>query len=375
MDVVVLMTASAAGNHTNWTFYRFAVAGMAPQPFMGSIQNKVGLCIMVETPVAPAIGIMANPAFCPQAPPMLVIRGMAAYAVGPSVLVGRSQMTGSARGRCMQSDKREFGYIMIKEDLCFPTGLIMALVTSGSLLSSVYIIVFMTLVASAVQLFPVQGPYMTRITVDLPVSAFEWELGLVMIEENPLPTLRPMAGLAFLSVAPSMFVVVFVTTVAGCRQLLPNHGAFVTRIAFDLAVLSPKGEPGLVMVKDGTFPIFRCMAVLTLLAVKTVMNVVQPVAGKTGHGHIFVTLIWVTAVARNLPVLAPEGKFGFLVPASTLLRIGPSLFYVAVLACRTQPSTVGFIFFVTIDAFRRCLPKLFLWGVAFGTVNFGVRTF
>ncbi len=216
---------------------------------------------------------------------------------------------------------------------------------------------------------------MAGVAIDFPVRAFEREVGLIMIKEGPLPALGRMAGFALCPVSAPVFVVVLVAPDAGHRQLFTVHRSSVTEIALDLTVLSYKRELGLVMVEDSTFPILRCMAVLTLLAVKTVMNVVQPVAGKTGHGRIFVTLIWVTAVARDLPVLAPEGKFGFLVPASTLLRIGPSLFYVAVLACRTQPSTVGLIFFVTIDAFRRCLPKLFLWGVAFGTVNFGVRTF
>ncbi len=149
----------------------------------------------------------------------------------------------------------------------------------------------------------------------------------------------------------------------------------MTKIALDLAVLSYKREPGLVMVEDGTFPISRRMAVLTLLAVKTAMNVVQPVAGKTGHGCILVTLVWVTVVARDFAVFAPEGKFGFVVPEEGLLRLGPSPFYVAVLAYRAQPSAVGLIFLVTIDAFRRCLPILLLGRMAFDTLDFGVRAF
>ena len=216
---------------------------------------------------------------------------------------------------------------------------------------------------------------MAGVAIDFPVPAFEGKIGLVMIKKGTLPAPGRMAGFALCPVAPPVFVVVLVATDAGHRQLLTVHRSSVTEIALDLTVLSYKGEPSLVMVEDSTFPISRCMAVLTLLAVNTAMNVVQPVAGKTGHGHFLVTLVWVTAVARDFPVLAPEGKFGFLVPEEGLLRIGPSLFYVAALTRRTQPSTVGFIFLVTIHAFRRCLPKFFLCGVAFGTVNFGVRTF
>lgn len=81
VDIVILVTAEAARGHADRFFHRFSMAGIAVQPFMGPVQFEVSLAVVVEAPYTPAIGVVAGPALCAQAPPMLIIRFVAAQAV------------------------------------------------------------------------------------------------------------------------------------------------------------------------------------------------------------------------------------------------------------------------------------------------------
>lgn len=318
---------------------------------MGPIQHEIRLGIVVESPQAPPIGVVTDSAFCTQAPFVIIILRVATHTGRPRVLIGWRQVAGSAGRSGMQPDQWKFRQVMVEGNLRFPTCLVVTSIAACSLLASVDITGLVTLVACAVQLLAVQRAHMTGIAIDFSVLSSEAEIGLVMIKEGALPAFGRMAGFAFLPVASPVFVVAFVATDTGCRQFFLKHPSSVTEIAFDVTVLSFKGELGLVMVEDCTFPISRRMAVFALFAVQAVMDVIHTVAGKTGHGCILITLVWVAAVAPNFPVFAPKGKFSFVMSADGLLRVGPSLFYMAVVACCPQSSTVGLIFLVTIDAF------------------------
>ena len=131
------------------------MARVAMQPVVGSIQHEIRLGIVVESPQAPAIGIMAETAFCTQAPFVFIIPRVTTDTVRPRVLIGWRQVTGSAGGDGMQPDKREFCQVMVEGNFRFPTRLVVATVAAGSLLASVDITVLVTFVACAAQFLTV----------------------------------------------------------------------------------------------------------------------------------------------------------------------------------------------------------------------------
>ncbi len=125
------------------------------QPVVGPIQHEIRLGVVVESPQAPAIGVVTEPAFCTQAPFMIIIPHVATHTVRACVLIGWRQVTGTAGGDGMQPDQREFREVMVEGNLRYPTCLVVALVTAGSLLASVDITVLVTTVAHAVQFLAV----------------------------------------------------------------------------------------------------------------------------------------------------------------------------------------------------------------------------
>ena len=155
MDVVTLMTVGAGRRHADGPSRWFFMARVAVQAFVGAIQHEIRLGVVVESPQAPAIGVVTEPAFCPQAPFVIIIPHVATHTVRPCVLIGWRQVTGPAGGSGMQPDQREFREVMIEGYLRFPTCLVVALVTAGSLLASVDITVLVTTVASAIHFLSV----------------------------------------------------------------------------------------------------------------------------------------------------------------------------------------------------------------------------
>ncbi len=131
------------------------MARVAMQPIVGPIQHEIRLGVVIEAPQAPAIGVVTEPAFWSQAPSVFIIPRVATHTVRLCVLIGWRQVTGTAGGSGMQPDQREFREVMIEGNLRFPTCLVVALVTAGSLLASVDITVLVTTVASAIHFLSV----------------------------------------------------------------------------------------------------------------------------------------------------------------------------------------------------------------------------
>jgi hypothetical protein len=95
------------------------------------------------------------------------------------------------------------------------------------------------------------------------------------------------------------------------------------------------------------------------------------VTADTGFKRFFVVLIGVTAVAFNLPVLAFQGKLGFLVVIEKSLV--PGDFLVAVLAFLAQSFKVRLVGLMAGIAIHWRFPMLFLRVMAVGAFDCGVR--
>ena len=74
-----------------------------------------------------------------------------------------------------------------------------------------------------------------------------------MIEDDRFPVARPVAGLAFVSVRPFMFVVLLVTGITIRRSVLKGRRQ-VALLALHLDVLAQQWETGLVVIEGRLFP-------------------------------------------------------------------------------------------------------------------------
>ncbi len=128
---------------------------------------------------------------------------------------------------------------------------------------------------------------------------------LAVIETQFYPALWTVALTAFLPVAASVFIVVFVARKAGSSLGVILELSTVASVAADSPVLSYKWEIRFgFVVKRGFRPPLRGMAALAALTVASRMNVVQTMTGDTGSWGIFVMLVDVTLLATGLAMFA-----------------------------------------------------------------------
>lgn len=85
VDVVAAVAADASTRKRDLGGRLDRVAGVAIEPFMGSIQDVAGLGVMVETPADPAVRVVAQRAIAGQAALVMLI--LVAARAGPRRLL------------------------------------------------------------------------------------------------------------------------------------------------------------------------------------------------------------------------------------------------------------------------------------------------
>ena len=112
-----------------------------------------------------------------------------------------------------------------------------------------------------------------------------------MVETQLHPSDGAVALVAFLPIAASMLVVIFVTGKTSLALCVVLEIATVARITADPTVFPLEWKFGLVVVEGRLFPIVGGMARVTPITVATEVNVVQAMARNAGGRCVLVALV------------------------------------------------------------------------------------
>jgi hypothetical protein len=181
----------------------------------------------------------------------------------------------------MFAEQGEAGFVMI-EARFLPVALDVAIATLLAQRVLVLVVFLVTGHAGGLQPVAIQIPGMAVAAPGLPVLAAQQVFRvLVVIEQNDIPALGVVAGLAFLAETALVFVVFPVTRHAGHGRV-PEGIVLVTILALRLGVLVFKFEIRRVMVKPGFLPVEFRMAIRALRTQLAPVLVVLLVARNAG---------------------------------------------------------------------------------------------
>ena len=342
----------------------------------------------------------------------MFIFGFVAVQTLPScIFVGCGEVTCFARGDGVKADERKFGEVVIEKDLFPPPLLGVARLTLFSLLTPVnvvpfvtiitdprqlpvvikngwlplllrvagfagpseealvFVVSFVTSIAGGLRLFLIELARVTCVTVYLGVSAYQDEFGAVMVENGGGPLLLRVTVLAVFSITAPVFVIGFMTSIAGGLRLLLIEPARVTCVTVYLGVSAYQDEFGAVMDENGGSPLLLRVTVLAVFSIAAVVGVIQTVARETVLGSTLVTFVGVTGFTRSFLVFSFQRKTGLLMARDGFECVTPGLLHVTVGAGGTQAPFVRVQLPVAIYALGGCIPVLVIRAVTLGTRN------
>lgn len=301
MDVVAAVAANASTRKRDLGGRLDRVAGVAIEPFMGSIQDVAGLGVMVETPADPAVRVVAQRAIAGQAALVMLI--LVAARAGPRrLLEGGRAVAFLARHNGVAPDEREACDIVIEGHLPAPAGLFVALLAAGAQLRLMRVILLVAGDAGCCELVAIKVAGVTGIAFDLGVLSAQRELGhAVVIELHGLPLGRGVASLALGAVACRMSVLQAMAGDAGRWEILVAFSG-MTGGAVDVLVGAFKGEFGLAVVERlDPAPAILAVAAITGFTQAQAVRILRFVAIEAAAGG---------APERNrgcMATLAPSG--------------------------------------------------------------------
>jgi len=313
---------------------------------------------------------MALAAFLTEPALVLVVFLMAGKTLYRDPLVVGAVVTLLAQSDCVHTDKGKMRNVMVKDNIFSPASLIVTGTAVSTLTASVHIVLVVTGRTCANLLHPVCPSPVALRARDLSVCVLQSKFCLVMIKIIFLPLLGAMAGLALFSVAPLMFVIVFMTAVTGLLYLLLVKIPLVTGMAIYFFVAELQGKLCLLMVEFIFFPIIGLVAVLAFFTIPLVVHIVNNMAGITIKRGLLVPPPWMTGRAGDLFMLELQGKIRlFMVKAG----LCPALRVVALPAVLAKTPLVRIVFIVTGLALRGGFSVLLLLFVALRAFGASVR--
>lgn len=204
-------------------------------------------------------------------------------------------LTGSCR---VQSNQREMRYIMVKPHFLAPPPVIVAVLAELTLLTLMYIIIFMAIVTSHADLYLIWIALMASATRGIFMFATQFEFGLIVIEFGFLPITGVMAGLTFDAILAFMHIIRLMTGYAGQLKFYFKSIFLVAGTAGNIGMFTGQRKLSvLVVIKTHLFPVPRGMAFFAILAIGTGMHIVQAMTAKTVFGGFGIAFIGVTGNA------------------------------------------------------------------------------
>ena len=166
-----------------------------------------------------------------------------------------------------------------------------------------------------------------------------------------------MAGVAFLTIAAFVNVIGPVAGNAGHIDLLRRSRTLVARAALDLGVPSAQGKARLlVVIETDRRPLCRRMAICAELAIRSLVLVIQLVAGEAVLGCPAIAFIRVAALATDARMRTRQRKRRLLMVEGNCF---PGRLVVAALAAGAKPALVPVVIRVTRGTTRWSL-RIFL---------------
>lgn len=211
MNIVCGVTAMAGRIECNFRNNFFPVAGVALQALVCAGQGKARLPVMVKSPACPSIRVVALGAIRAEATGVVLVL-VTDRAISRYVLESGRAVAFLARQRGVEANQGKPREVVIERDLLAPTALVVAPGTARAKLSFVRIILLVATDARSRQFVAIEFALMTRVALDLGMTAEQWELcRFGMVEVHRFPGLRRMTGLALGSKSAAMSILYRVT--------------------------------------------------------------------------------------------------------------------------------------------------------------------
>lgn len=243
---------------------------------VGTFQQKIGLCVVVEQPEVPGDRIVAPVAGVFEPAIMVVVFQVATDAVFFCVDKYLGLVTIDAFDVRMFSEQRKPRQVMIKERCIFPHGFVVAIGTLFALRAIVRVVLEM---AGDTGCTRGCREYWLDVTIDagiIGMRSVQLELSVpVVIEQRLGPCHAVVAVTAFRSVVPFMLVVFKVTTDAGHIHFVAKRIVAVTVITSELCMMAFKRKVGISrVVEAGVGPRCRVVAILALVPAAPIMMII-----------------------------------------------------------------------------------------------------
>ena len=188
-------------------------------------QFKIG-GIVIETPQAPAIGVMALPAVAAQGAFMAVVVSVAIVAAGGERGIAAFGVATLASGQRVQTVEREAGQVVIEADFFAPALHLVAGVALSAEIALMNVFGFVAIATFTHGSVFLDTAGMTGITGCLGMRAPQGEIGvLVMIERGFPPVLGAVTVLTAFTVTPFVDIVSTMTVITlggGLLGILPR---------------------------------------------------------------------------------------------------------------------------------------------------------
>ena len=371
VDIIRAMTIGAPAPQPGLRRQGTAVTAGALNFEMCALQDKVRLPVVVELPLQPADGVVAEGTVLRKAVLVGVGLSMALDALGRRVAENMRVMTRVALLVRVRAEQRKSCQAMVEEDLVRPGVFVVAIETVGTLGTVMRVVFFVACKTVRLRCYLEDRFDVTGLTLDQLVRTIEHVVRVgVVIEEDRRPRLGCMAGLAGGPEVTVMVVVFEVTGDAGDVQVIGERVLAMTVATALLGVFSIERKVRIArMIEFRVVPAGRRVAIAALLSAATVVGVVFGVAIEARGRRGLEGLVFVATGAFRLCVFADQRETGsFMVE----FDVGPGDGRMAVGALRTHGVAMHVVGLVAGKAVRGRIAMLAACLVAFDTLGFSV---
>lgn len=356
VHIVTRMTIVAGRCRHELLVERTGMACQTVEAFMLAVQFEMRAGVVIELPGLPTVGVVARRAVLAEPVLVDIVLAMTGRALQRRIFVGRVGMTVLAGGRGMRAEQREARQVMLEFHLLAPAAFVVAGLAIAPFLAVMDIVGLVAGNTGGLDLLRTHRSGVAGLTGRLDVQAAQRVIGVAVVIEGGLrPFAAAVATFAVRAVAALMHVVARMTVIAGRRQFFCLWIALVAGRTSGSFVRADQAEMRIaVVIEPGLLPFLRAVATRALGAELAVVHVIAGMTRDTIGGGGLVTLIWMTAVAGHVAVLAAQRITGL---AMVEARLAPADFAVAVGADLAELALVRVIFLMTVPTLLRRLAK------------------
>jgi hypothetical protein len=243
VDVVGTMTVVAAAAQPHLVFHRLPMTGFTLCIAMCTVEGKIGLRVVIETPLRPVDRRVAERAVVGEAVSVRIVWPVTRHAVRWCVPELLCFVTGRTFGVVVFAQQGEASQAMVEEDVFGPGRFIVAILAGRSLGTIVGIVVFVAQSAAAWRLSVKDRFDMTSCAFDTGVGTAERVVRVdVVIECQLRPLGRHVARVTTFAKMPLMVVIIIVAGETGGAELIGKRIVAMAVSADQRRVLAGQAE-------------------------------------------------------------------------------------------------------------------------------------